>query len=217
MCLLFYGFFLRLIFYVSGRLLEGASLKNLKLNTPKYVALLRRMHTPIVSTQAQDSPHELTTDTGLSPTVASSQTTAEALPRLVLIPDDIYDSFPPETLTQLMGQKGYTSAAQYRFMCGYEEDQQLLQTLRQHNWKDETGFYIIMEAWMVPLVDFLVFLKDIRGLSTPETIIEIALTGASEGAHFTKVSATDLSIWNKKIQSIGDPYIHLSVITGIAE
>jgi hypothetical protein len=114
-----------------------------------------------------------------------------------------------------MGQKGYTLTAQYRFMCGYKEDQQLLQTLSKNDFKDGTGFCIIMEAWMVPLVDFLVFLKDIRGLSTPETIIEIALTGSPEEAHFTQIAATDFTIWSKKIQSIGDPYIHLSAITGI--
>ncbi|TKB05877.1 DUF2868 domain-containing protein [Desulforhopalus sp. IMCC35007] len=217
LCLVFYGLILRLIFYVSSRLLEGVSLQNLKWNTPKYAALLRRMRTPIVSTQAQDLPHELTDDSNPEPAIASSQTTSTAPPRILLIPDDICDSFPVKSLTQLMGQKGYTLTAQYRFMCGYEEDRQLLQTLSKNEFMDETGFYIIMEAWMVPLVDFLVFLKDIRKLSTPETIIEIALTGSPEGAHFTKIAATDFTIWSKKIQSIGDPYIHLSAITGITK
>jgi hypothetical protein len=101
-------------------------------------------------------------------------------------------------------------------MLGYDEDQTLLQTLEKRSWDNAEGVTIIMESWMVPLVDFLVFLKDVRLLSTPTTTIAITLTGEAGDAVFTDVRPTDMEIWRKKIESIGDPYIHLAPITGIS-
>ena len=218
LCLIFYGLLIRIIFYISGRFIEHRSLAGLKCTTPQCAALLRRMRTPIVSTQAAAESKHNAANTVTYSSLAEPQTSVTTtLSQILLIPDDIYETYSPEAIDPFMETQGFKIIEQYRFMLGYDEDQKLLKTLTERSWNNMEGVIIIMESWMVPLVDFLVFLKNIRLLSTPETIIEIALTGQAGDAVFTDVSPEDMNIWRKKIESIGDPYIHLAPITGIAK
>jgi hypothetical protein len=217
LCLIFYGLLIRICFYICGKFLENYSLAKLEYNTPQCTALLRRMTTPVVSTQAVAEPKPDTVSVAplsSSPELLRPATTLT--PQIVLIPDDIFHTCSPETIAPFMSAKGFEVIESHRFMLGYDEDQKLLHTLGQRSWDKKEVVTIIMEAWMVPLVDFLVFLKELRLLSTPTTTIEIALTGEAGDTVFTSVSPKDMDIWRKKIESIGDPYIHLAPITGIS-
>lgn len=217
LCLITYGLLIRIVFYISARFMENRSLAGLDCSTPQCMSLLRRMQTPVVSTQAVAEPNEELTKTvppSHSPKPLPSSSTL--LPQLLLIPGDIVDACDSGAISSFMQTKGCEVVDRHQFMLGYDEDQQLLQTLRQRSWNKKEGVTIIMEAWMVPLVDFLVFLKDLRLLSTPTTNIEVALTGEIHNALFTDVRPKDMEIWRKKIESIGDPYIHLAPITGVA-
>ncbi|MFT5697550.1 MAG: hypothetical protein ACI8ZB_000398 [Desulforhopalus sp.] len=217
LCLLFYGLCIRIVFYISGRLLEKKSLAQLQFTTPQCATLLRRMRTPVVSTQAAtEIAQQNVAQKPQSFSREQQECVTEALPQVLLIPDDIYEVCRPEYIQPLMKAKGFEIIQKYRFMLGYDEDQQLLEVLANRSWKNKEGVVIIMESWMVPLMDFLVFIKDIRNISTPTTIIEIALTGQFDDAVFSHVKPADMEIWRKKIEAIGDPYIHLAPITGIS-
>ena len=216
--LIFYGLLVRIGFYTLGRLLEGRSLARLQLTTPPCMALLRRMQTPIVTTQAvTEAKDNAVASSTQSPRSGPEESTTGTPPQILLIPDDIYEFCRPEEIQPFMEKKGVKIIERHRFMQGYDEDQQLLETLKNISWKENKGVLIIMESWMVPLVDFLVFLKDMRKITTAETIIEIALTGQVSDTVFTDVSPRDLDIWRKKIESIGDPYLYLAPITGISQ
>lgn len=217
LCLIFYGLLIRIVFYISGRYMENNSLTGLKFNTPQCSALLRRMTTPVVSTQAEaEQVQEVTKAAQPSPLPGPLPSTSTLVPQILLIPDDIFHTCHSEDVNPFMNSKGFEVIEKHRFMLGYDEDQQLLKTLKKRSWGNMEGVTIIMESWMVPLVDFLVFLKDVRLLSTPTTTIEVALTGEPGATAFTDVKSTDMEIWRKKIESIGDPYIHLAPITGIS-
>lgn len=218
LCLISYGLLIRIVFYISGRFMENSSLAALDCNTPQCTALLRRMTTPVVSTQAVAEPKtKVANPAPLSSSPALVQPNTTLTPQILIIPDDIFHTCSPESIFPFMDAKGFEVIEKHRFMLSYDEDQKLLQTLAERVWDSKEGISIIMEAWMVPLVDFLVFLKDLRLLSTPTTTIEIALTGETGDAVFTNVRPTDMEIWRKKIESIGDPYIHLAPITGISK
>lgn len=218
LCLICYGLLIRICFYICGRLLENSSLAGIECNSPQCTALLRRMTTPVVSTQAVAEPEtDVLKAAELTLSLEAQQPSLASVPQILLIPDDIFHTCPPVAIHPFMNAKGFDVIERHRFMLGYDEDQTLLQKLAERVWDSKEGITIIMEAWMVPLVDFLVFLKDLRLLSTPTTSIEVVLTGEAGDTIFTNVRPHDLNIWRKKIESIGDPYIHLAPITGISK
>ena len=65
-----------------------------------------------------------------------------------------------------------------------------------------------MEAWMPPITDFTVFLRNLRKASARTTIIRIGLIGRPvQGTVFTPAEPGDLKIWQQKTDSLGDPYL----------
>ena len=207
-CLLFYGLFIRLTLFITGRILERTSLRKLKFDTPAFLALARRMKTPLVSTQA--APERRQTETkNLSESWRhpSPPSPSHLVPQTVLIPDDIYALCPREKLESLLQSRGLTIKNTHSFMLNYDADRQLLQLLADKQWAREEGIFILMEGWMVPLVDFLSFLKELRKIMPHNCIIYLGLVGRPDATVFTPVAPEDFTIWQKKIEAIGDPYL----------
>lgn len=213
-CLLFYGLFIRLALFITGRILERTSLSRLKFDTPSFLALVRRMKTPLVTTQA--APERRATETGNlneSRRHPSPPSPSHLVPQTVLIPDDIYPLCPREKLETFLQNRGLTIRDTHSFLIGYDEDRQLLQFLTDKQWEPEEGIFILMEGWMVPLVDFLSFLRDLRKILPHNAIIFLGLVGRPDKTAFTPVAAKDFTIWQKKIESIGDPYLTVFSLT----
>jgi hypothetical protein len=64
-----------------------------------------------------------------------------------------------------------------------------------------------MEGWMVPLVDFLSFLKELRTILPDNSIIHLGLVGRPNTTVFTPTAPTDLTLWRQKIEALSDPYL----------
>jgi hypothetical protein len=207
-CLLFYGLFVRMALFFAGKAMERTSLQNLKLDTPACLALIRRMQTPLVSTQAKPEPKKTTTEN--YPKLAK-QTVPSSAPNLsgqvVLIPDDIYPLCPTEKLEPLLQSRGFAIKKVHRFMVSYDEDQQLKQLLAEKQWEPGEGIFILMEGWMVPLVDFLSYLKELRAILPKNGVIHLGLVGRPDVTAFTPVAPEDFTIWQQKIEAAGDPYL----------
>lgn len=209
-CLLFYGLFVRLALFLLGKMLEHRARQKLELDTPDYLALVRRMQTPLVSSQA--APEEKSMSPAGNRHDLRRPEADPALPlaaQVVLIPDDIYFLSPPEKLEPLLLQKGLTVTETHRFMVSYDDDQQLKQLLAERTWQPNEGIFILMEGWMVPLVDFLTFLKELRKILPDKNIIHLGLTGRPEATVFTPTASSDMRIWRQKIEALGDPYLIL--------
>jgi hypothetical protein len=80
-------------------------------------------------------------------------------------------------------------------------------------WEPEEGIFILMEGWMVPLVDFLSFLRELRKILPDNAIIFLGLVGRPDKTALTPVAPEDFTIWQKKIESIGDPYLTVFSLT----
>jgi len=112
-----------------------------------------------------------------------------------------------------MHDHGLQVKEQLRFMSDYDSDQEIKQYLQQQVWDHNTGLFILMEGWMVPLVDFLTYLGELRSVIAADTIITIALTGRPAEKVFSPVLKNDYTIWQQKIASLGDPYLYLFPLT----
>ena len=171
------------------------------------------MLTPLVSTQAQPELKKTESEAiegkkTFKPTVGN-----HLFPQYILIPDDIYNTLPMESFEQILHSLGFAVKEQLKFMTDYDSDQEIKEYLQQQLWDNNTGLLIIMEGWMVPLIDFLTYLEELRSAVAKETIITIALIGRPAETVFTPVSQDDYTIWQKKIQALGDPCLNLFPLT----
>ncbi len=219
-CLLFYGLFLRLALLLIGKVMEGKSLHNIKFDTPACLDLQRRMQTPLVSTQAapEAQPANRHNHPGprpqpLPPSAPNRNEQSNQAKQTVLIPEDIATLCPLNELEALLQQRGLTIEAVHGFMSSYEADRQLLQRLKEKEWQPGEGVFIVMEGWMVPLVDFLSLVKELREILQKNAIIRIGLVGRPHATAFTPVSPEDFTIWQLKIEAVGDPYLTLFSLT----
>lgn len=209
-CLLFYGLSVRGSCYLIGIWMEKKSLQRIKLNSAPCRRLIQRMLTPLVSTQAPPEPIKLKNDHIAGSEVFKPAADRHLLPQLVLIPDDIYNTLPFENFNQVLISHGFSDKEHLKFMSDYDSDQQIKKYLGQQDWNSSTGLFFLMEGWMVPLVDFLTYLEEIRSIIGRETLITVALIGhPTEKTVFTTVSPDDYTIWQRKIQTLGDPYLTL--------
>ena len=213
-CLLFYGFFVRLTLFLVGKVMERRSLHNLLFDTPACLALIRRMQTPLVTTQAAPELNKTTSTTkpglGHPPPFGAAP---NLLAQVVLIPDDIYPLCPHEKLEPLLQRRGCTIKEIHRFMVSYDNDQQLKQILAKRTWQPGEGLFIVMEGWMVPLVDFLSYLKELRTILPKNNIIHLGLVGRPNATVFTPTAPADLNLWRQKIEALGDPYLSIFSLT----
>ncbi|MCP3891710.1 MAG: DUF2868 domain-containing protein [Desulfobulbaceae bacterium] len=210
MCLLCYGLLIRLLLLSIGSLIERQQLQAFSPDTPAYIGLIRRMSTPIVTTQAiAEAGQEKIEAKVLQEHKQESQVKSQLSPQLVLIPDDIFSACTVDDLRPLLKLQGLSPYTTQRFLAGYEDDQELLQTLASQPWQKGQGLFIVMEGWMVPLVDFLSYLKNLRELLPAKTIISLALIGRPGSTIFTPLQDNELRIWRQKVEAVGDPHLHV--------
>ena len=211
LCLLFYGLLLRLSLYGLGRFQQHKAASRLEVSTPAARQVLRRMQTPVVSTQAQPEASvaaESPGDTGQ----AAAEQPVQSIPLnpvCVLVPDEIYDQCSVEELAAILARESLRINEYRRFMVDYQSDQQLLDELAREDWSDSAGIVILMEAWMPPLVGFLTYVRELRlnvGTGLP---IMLRLVGRPSGSTpLTPVTDETLRrVWRQKIAGLGDPHL----------
>lgn len=217
LCLVVYGLLLRLVLFALGKAAEHRALRHLNLDTAAVEALVRRMLTPLVSTQAPPEPEKTKLENGTvrEPAEAQVPQTPQAplLPQILLIPDDIFGLCPPEKLAPLLHSRGLAIKSVHKFMTGYEEDQELKTMLADSCQGPEEGVFILMEGWMPPLVAFLTYLKELREILPKKTMIHLGLVGRPVRSGFTPLAPQQLKLWRKKLTAIGDPYLHTFSLT----
>lgn len=212
MCVLVYSLLPRLLLYLYGRYREqqGTSVPlPLPLNVEQ---IIRRMQTPVVTTQAipepQSPPIQRQKEVAIEPGTSSGQ---KLQPLVVLLPDDCFNSCPMDELRSVLQGDGFTPKQIYRFGEDYESDKTLLDKLGQPDRIHEAGFLILVESWMPPLMDFLVFLKTLRSVTGPTVAIRIRMLGRPD-ANTILTPVTDpghTAVWQQKTGSLGDPYLEI--------
>lgn len=206
--LLVYGLLPRLAFAVGGRLLEEWSLSRLAFDTAACRAVVRRMKTPLLTSQA--APEEVAAiEPPAAPLESQERRSSQLLPQVVLVPDDIFGLCPNGKLEPLLVERGFAVKSLHKFLTGYEEDEELKTLLVREVRHPDEGVLILMEGWMPPLVGFLTYLKELREILPEQTMIHLALVGRPVRSGFTPLPATDLALWRKKAGAARDPYLDI--------
>ena len=74
-----------------------------------------------------------------------------------------------------------------------------------------SALLILQEAWQPPIQEILRFLRELRLHCDEETHIIVALVGKPDpDTLFTRVTKTDLSIWQQKTATLLDPCLQVS-------
>lgn len=229
MCLLVYGVITRGLFLFFGLWMGSRRKKHIPMDSPQCKTLLQRMGQPVVTMQAmaepqlKESPAQKTITQGGSPSATTlppgtpHQRQTTLIPQTVLVGIDIYAQLPdPETtLATELAAIGFSPETIQPFQVGYEEDRQLLETLQKR--AVAQGVTILLEGWMVPLVSLLSYLQEIRARISPDETITLALVGRPEEHLFTPLKQSDFSMWQQKIGTLADPYIHIFPLAGAQE
>lgn len=229
MCLLIYGVSTRGLFLSFGLWMGSQRKKHTPLDSPQCKTLLQRMGQPVVTTQAKGEPQSkaspaqriITQGSSLSTTTLPLGTPQQGqmtlIPQTVLVGIDIYAQLPdPETtLATELAAIGFSPETIQPFQIGYAKDRQLLETLQKR--AVAQGITILLEGWMVPLVSLLSYLQEIRARISPNETITLALVGRPEEHLFTPLKQRDFSMWQQKIGTLADPYIHVFPLAGAQE
>ncbi|MDK9706614.1 MAG: DUF2868 domain-containing protein [Desulforhopalus sp.] len=209
LCLVFYGLLLRLAFAVLGRLLEEHALARLDLGTASCLNPIRRMRTPLVTTQAAPEPDRPAAQATGGGRDQAPEQGLQLLPQIVLVPDDIFGLCPTDKLTPLLQERGFAIVSVQKFMTGYDEDEELKDNLALQCRNPQVGLFILMEGWMPPLVAFLTYLRELREVLPEKTMIHLGLVGRPVLLGFAPLAPQDLAIWRKKLAAARDPYLQI--------
>ena len=203
-----YGLLPRVCLLVAGWLTNRSLLRRLEFNTADQQQLLHRMLTPRLSTESNLEPppaHEEEADEPVAEPV-----TPQAEGRvLALIPDELFSDCDREELAELVRARlGLEVERCLRVDQGRDEQQVLLEIGRE----DLTGadsMLLLQEAWQPPIEEFLYFLHRLRELVGEKVLLSIAFIGKPTAATmFTSAADQDYTIWRRKIDTLGDPYLH---------
>lgn len=200
-CLFCYGLLLRLFLFGGGILFCRSSLAKISQTTHQLRSILRRMQTPLLSSQA--APQEAR----YRPEAVQLQLRRMDTPfekQFLLIPGDLYPA--SEILEKALAGLGFHCLPPKSFLEDYDQDQRLLELLAQKQ-QGQKGVVMVMEGWMVPLADFLSYLQKIRKSLVKDTCLTIALVGKPQGSQFSALSPDAIRLWQDKIASLADPHI----------
>ncbi|PIE63822.1 MAG: hypothetical protein CSA26_11050 [Desulfobacterales bacterium] len=206
-----YGLGIRLLLFLAGCYRLRRAEKNFSPKSAAAERILRRMQTPLVSSQTRDRDerkptYEEKTDNKTSYRQDSLQTAD------ILMPGDCSCCYSHEDLHTLVRHKGFTIQKVHEFQISHEEDLKILKTFEQ-NHSTIQSVILFAEAWMPPVMDTLSFIGKLREILAPEIPIIIWLIGKpEEKTIFTPVTdAAHIQAWTAKIEQLGDPYLDIIV------
>jgi Protein of unknown function (DUF2868) len=209
LCLLVYGLLPRLAFAVCGRLLQEWTISRIDFDTAACRTTIRRMKTPLISSQADPEQEAALFDLPVSEPQSELQPPAHLLAQVVLVPDDIFGLCPGDKLEPLLAERGFAVKSVHKFLTGYDEDEEIKTLLAEEIRQPQEGLLILMEGWMPPLVAFLTYLKELREVLPEKTMIHLALVGRPMRSGFSPLPDADLHLWRKKTSGAKDPYLHV--------
>jgi len=208
-----YGFVVRLLLFCVGKWRERASFHDLRFDTPACLAIVRRMTTPQLSTQAPDISRVQLEKAVPDAPPRQNLASATPTPRIALIAADIVEAWPNPRLNDVLQPLQMQVVQQHPFMADYDADQTLLLTLAARDWQPDEGLFLLMEGWMPPLIDSLSFIRQLRELLPANMIITVGLVGRPQHNATAALSQQDLEIWRNKLAGLGDPYLEIYPLT----
>lgn len=222
LAVLTYALLPRLLLLLACNIMERKDLAAMDLCHAPVKALLQRMRTPRVRTSGRKQPEVKK----VAPIVVPEKQKEKSEPEkqqekqtdiiTVLVPDAVYDECSGKVFDDfLLILTGLPSGVdKFRYDAGFEEDEAMLISLRDVDWKNRPSIVVVAEAYMPPIQDILTLFIDLRKTAGDGVDMVVALIGKPEETIFTAPLDTDVAIWRDKLQSLGDPWLRVEPFTG---
>ncbi len=209
LCLLVYTLLPRFLLLLLGRLRRHRSLQRFFAKSPESLRIVQRMTTPLLSTQAaplepRDSGSRISDEHQENHPFSPMPEYALTL----LIPVDIKQLCEPPELIARLRRQGFLIDRHEIIFTDYASDQAVLEKLGNCSWQGNNGLLILFEAWMVPIQDSLLFLKELRSAVGNHTPIYVGLIGRNQDDRIlTRPTVQESNIWRQKLAGLGDAFL----------
>jgi Protein of unknown function (DUF2868) len=205
-----YGLLPRIVLLLVALYKKGRTLAALRFDQPVFDRLLAGMRTPVISTRAEPEPMNAPASTPPGHVATTAAASRRGL--TVMIPDDVFSRCSEAGLKQSLAKTGDFPLRTIRFGKDYESDRLLLESLASSG-TEQVPVLVLTEAWLPPITDFMIFLHDLRRVLPQSTSIRIGLIGRpGNETVFTPVDSAAFRIWQKKMASLGDPYLSVEQV-----
>jgi hypothetical protein len=218
---LFYGLLPRIALLFVGLGSLRLNMTRLQFKRVACKQLLQRMTTSQVSSQAPIPDHsKQPTPLGLPQLEESAEywSVSKEDPdclhntAVALIPNELYEQCSLSTLQALM-QKRLGVDVREILQTGEVHQNELVMLGQLEERKKSSkvdNVVILQEAWQPPILEFLLFLKQLRSRLGADVPLFVALVGKPRSdTIFTSIKIEDLEIWRLKIRAMGEADIQI--------
>lgn len=215
LCLLVYGLLFRILLTFLAHYYQRRCLHNLKLDSSDGLSVMRRMQSPLVSTQAASRNNNKSRVNEDNKNDSAQEHIFEAglpgpFPLMLLTAYDLSKQFDLDPLLSFLQQRGFVVEYQDVMMQDYPSDQSLLDRLEEKNLDKNVGFFLFLESWMPPIGEVLGFIKKLRAATHKSTPIYIGLVGKPlHNRNFTSPKSQECKIWKQKLDALADPFLKI--------
>ncbi|MDX9820276.1 MAG: DUF2868 domain-containing protein, partial [Desulfococcus multivorans] len=221
--LLWYGLAPRLLLLFFGVFRQRRLLNALNFSTGACDRLIHRMRTPVVHTQSRayrpvpDSETEAETRK-TAEAAGRQQASVEALPALVLVPEDIRELCHDPGLPMILEKAlGLSTAHALIMTMDPDADMKTISSALETLAKNAEGprLVLLMEAWQPPIRETLNWLTRLRQTAGSRMGVIVALLGKpGKETPFPPPAPTDRMVWERAVTGLGDPFVRVESIGG---
>ncbi|MCP4114393.1 MAG: DUF2868 domain-containing protein [Desulfobacteraceae bacterium] len=213
----FYGLLPRLALFITGAVARDRALKGLNFDRWELKKLVNRLVTPIVSTEPLTPQAEVPES---REPAEPRETPAEELPDrfLALVHDDIHDDachgdgFKTIVRQSMNCYVGDIMRIGLDFNREIEAMGAVLDPSGPEPEAPVSGVLLLQEAWLPPIREILDFIARIRRVSRTMPLVVVLIGKPGPDTIFTATDPRDREIWNMKINSLGDPLVHVETL-----
>jgi hypothetical protein len=219
LCLIFYGFMPRVLFYVWGVFMERLRLAQLTFSHADGLRLVTRLTTPMVDSSGKSFRGDILPSASLQWTTLISpphDATGTPAPRFTaLIPEDIFEAVKMEDLVRhfapILGARQGTCL---KVTLDSDSDYHRLKSEIADQPESGKGIvFVLLEAWQPPIKEVITYLEDLRVMLGKTAPVYIGLVGKPRPDDiFSPVEETDWKLWSRKTGALNDPFIILERI-----
>ncbi len=213
----FYGLLPRLALLSWGAAAQARALNGQGFDRWELKKLVNRLVTPIVSTEP------------LTPQAQVPESREPAAPRekaaedlsdrfLALVHDDIYDDACHGDGFKTIVRQSMNCYVGDIMRIGLDFSQEIdamgavLDPTGPEQEAPVSGILLLQEAWLPPIREILDFIAHIRRVSGTMPLVVVLIGKPGPDTIFTATDPRDREIWNMKINSLGDPLVHVETL-----
>lgn len=209
-----YGLIPRLLLLLGGWIAQQRRLGRLSFNHTECRRLLQRFETPVLQTHATDvagNQPGLNDTADPAPAIISPPSAFNEEALLLLVSDELLPAFSESALEHYVAERvGRAPDKILPVQLDMEADQSIVASMAAIAPGGRYRIAALLEAWQPPIMETMLFFKELRQAIGPETAIDILLIGRPAPATpLTPADTRDRAVWARAVRSLGDPYIGL--------